>query len=83
MDDYLTLGVFVFIVILSVIKYNCIDTLKESIMEYLSEIIPQKTIEKSEDIIALEELTEEIATLIVDNKELFYRNFIYEGRKNK
>ena len=73
MDDYLCLGVFVFIVILSVVKYNCIDTLKESIMEYLSEIVPQKTIEKSDDIIALEELTEEIATLIIDNKELFLK----------
>ena len=73
MDDYLCLGVFVFIVILSVVKYKCIDTLKESIMEYLSEIVPQKTIEKSDDIIALEELTEEIATLIIDNKELFLK----------
>jgi|TARA_R100001443_G_scaffold11438_1_gene21014 hypothetical protein len=73
MDDYLTLGVFVFIVILSVVKYKCIDTLKESIMEYLSKIVPQKTIEKSDDIIALEELTEEIATLIIDNKELFLK----------
>ena len=73
MDDYLTLGVFVFIVILSVVKYKCVDTLKESIIEYLSEIVPQKTIEKSDDIIALEELTEEIATLIIDNKELFLK----------
>ena len=73
MDDYLCLGVFVFIVILSVIKYKCIDTLKESINEYLSQIVPQKTIEKSDDIIALEELTEEIATLIIDNKELFLK----------
>jgi len=73
MDDYLCLGVFVFIVILSVVKYKCIDKLKESIMEYLSEISPQKTIEKSDDIIALEELTEEIATLIIDNKELFLK----------
>jgi hypothetical protein len=74
MDDYLTLGVFVFIVILSVVKYKCIDTLKESIMEYLSKIVPQKTIEKSDDIIALEELTEEIAELIIDNKELFFKD---------
>jgi len=74
MDDYLTLGVFVFIVILSVVKYKCIDTLKESIIEYLSEIVPQKTIEKSDDIIALEELTEEIAELIIDNKELFFKD---------
>ena len=73
MDDYLTLGVFVFIVILSVVKYKCVDTLKESIIEYLSQIVPQKTIEKSDDIIALEELTEEIATLIIDNKELFLK----------
>ena len=73
MDDYLCLGVFVFIVILSVVKYKCVDTLKESIIEYLSEIVPQKTIEKSDDIIALEELTEEIATLIIDNKELFLK----------
>lgn len=73
MDDYLCLGVFVFIVILSVVKYKCVDTLKESIIEYLSQIVPQKTIEKSDDIIALEELTEEIATLIIDNKELFLK----------
>lgn len=73
MDDYLCLGVFVFIVILSVVKYSCIDTLKESIMEYLSQIMPQKTIEKSEDILKLEELTDGIAKIIIDNKELFYR----------
>ena len=73
MDDYLCLGVFVFIAILSVIKYKCIDTLKESITEYLSQIVPQKTIEKSDDIIALEELTEEIAQIIIENKELFLK----------
>tara|TARA_R110002073_G_scaffold303620_1_gene472046 strand:+ start:260 stop:487 length:228 start_codon:yes stop_codon:yes gene_type:complete len=73
MDDYLCLGVFVFIVILSVVKYKCVDTLKESIIEYLSQIVPQKTIEKSDDIIALEELTEEIAQIIIENKELFLK----------
>ena len=74
MDDYLCLGVFVFIVILSVVKYNCIDILKESIKDYLREIMPQKTIEKSDDILALEELTEEIAYLIIANKELFFKD---------
>tara|TARA_R100001443_G_scaffold11439_1_gene21018 strand:+ start:576 stop:803 length:228 start_codon:yes stop_codon:yes gene_type:complete len=74
MDDYLCLGVFVFIVILSVVKYNCIYILKESIRDYLREIMPQKTIEKSDDILALEELTEEIAYLIIANKELFFKD---------
>lgn len=72
MDDYLSLGIFVFIVILSVIKYKCINTLKESIMDFLSQIIPAEK-QKTDDVIALEELTDEIATLILSNKELFFR----------
>jgi len=40
-------------------------------MEYLSHISPQETIEESEDIIELEELTDMITDFIVENKDLF------------
>ncbi len=72
--NYWGLGIVVFLIVLSVVKYNCIDILKESIKDYLREIMPQKTIEKSDDILALEELTEEIAYLIIANKELFFKD---------
>lgn len=72
-ENYLGCAVFVFLIILSILKYNCVDTLKESIMEYLSDILPQETIEEPDEIIELEELTECIATLIMENKERFYK----------
>ena len=70
-DEYWVMAIITFLFILCKIKYESIECLRECIMEYLSHISPQETIEEPEDIIELEELTDMITDFIVENKDLF------------
>ena len=38
-NEYFVLGIVMFLFVLSIKKYKCLDTLRESIEEYLAEII--------------------------------------------
>jgi len=69
-NEYFVLGIVMFLFVLSVKKYKCLDTLRESIEEYLAEISPQETVE-DDDIICLEELRDVVEDFVVRNPEIF------------
>ena len=62
MDSYLSIGIVVFLCILSLYKYTDKDKLRETIEEYLAEISPLaaagEVIEEPDDIVELEEISE-------------------------
>jgi len=51
-------------------KYNCLDSLREWIEDYLAQISPCE-IEKEEDIVALEEIRDMIEDYVIRNPEIF------------
>jgi hypothetical protein len=77
-NNYIGSMFFVFLVILSITKYNCINKLRENITEYLSDCISKKTIEEPDEIIEIEELTDILTDLIIKNKKLFYKSIYNE-----
>lgn len=74
MDNYWILAIITFLVVVSIKKYNCIDTLREWIEEYLAEITPKEIIDtdaERDDVFEIEELSDMIQDLIVRNPEIF------------
>tara|TARA_R110002072_G_scaffold4475_1_gene31216 strand:+ start:815 stop:1057 length:243 start_codon:yes stop_codon:yes gene_type:complete len=69
-NEYFVLGIVMFLFVLSIKKYKCLDTLRESIEEYLAEISPQETVE-DDDILVLEELRDVVEDFIIRNPEIF------------
>ncbi len=70
MNEVWVLGIVTFLFVLSVKKYNCIDTLRESIENYISEISPVKVVEE-DDILVLEELRDMVEDFVIRNPEIF------------
>ena len=68
--NYWILGIVMFLFVLSVKKYKCLHTLRESIEEYLAEISPNESIE-DHDLICLEELRDVVEDFVVRNPEIF------------
>ena len=68
--NYWVLGIVMFLFVLSIKKYIDIDSLRESIEEYLAEISPLEVIE-DEDVIELEELRDMIEDFVIRNPEIF------------
>ena len=68
--NYWILGIVMFLFVLSIKKYIDIDSLRESIEEYLAEISPLEVIE-DEDVIELEELRDMIEDFVIRNPEIF------------
>jgi len=68
--NYWILGITMFLFVLSIKKYKCLDTLRESIEEYLADISPHETVQ-DDDIIVLEELRDTIEDFVVRNPEIF------------
>lgn len=68
--NYWVLGIVMFLFVLSVKKYVDIDSLRESIEEYLSEISPLEVIE-DDDLVELEEMRDMIESYVIRNPELF------------
>ena len=71
MDSYLSIGIVVFLCILSLYKYTDKDKLRETIEEYLAEISPQEVIEEPDDIVELEEISELVYDFVIRNREIF------------
>ena len=69
-NEYIVLGIVMFLFVLSVKKYVDIDSLRESIEEYLSEISPLEVIE-DDDLVELEEMRDMIESYVIRNPELF------------
>tara|TARA_B110000977_G_C10642552_1_gene324658 strand:+ start:266 stop:505 length:240 start_codon:yes stop_codon:yes gene_type:complete len=68
--NYWVLGIFMFLVVLSVKKYTDLDKLRESIEDYIADISNKETIEE-EDIIVLEELRDVVENFVIRNPEIF------------
>ena len=82
MDSYFSIGIVVFLCILSLYKYTDKDklrqshaTLRETIQEYLAEISPLaaagEVIEEPDDIVELEEISELVYDFVIRNREIF------------
>tara|TARA_R110000850_G_scaffold135388_3_gene256616 strand:- start:1407 stop:1649 length:243 start_codon:yes stop_codon:yes gene_type:complete len=69
-NEYLVLGVVIFLFVLSVKKYKCLHTLRESIEEYIAEISPIESVEE-DNILVLEELRDMVEDFVVRNPEIF------------
>ena len=70
--EYWIFAIITFLFVLSVKKYVDLESLSESIEEYLSVVSPQEIIEE-EDIVELEELTDFIQDFVIRNNKLFSR----------
>ena len=68
--SYWILGIVMFLFVLSVKKYTCLDKLRESIEDYIAEISPQEVVE-DEDVVALEEIRDIIEDYVIRNPEIF------------
>ena len=69
-NEYWILGIVMFLFVLSVKKYKCLHTLRESIEEYIAEISPNESVEE-DDIIVLEELRDMVEDFVIRNPEIF------------
>ena len=69
-NEYIVLGIVMFLFVLSVKKYVDIDSLRESIEEYLSQISPLEVIE-DDDLLELEEMRDMIENYVIRNPEIF------------
>ena len=73
--NYWVLGIFMFLVVLSIKKYTDLDKLRESIEDYIADISNKETIEEEtieeEDIIVLEELRDVVENFVIRNPEIF------------
>ena len=71
-NEYWIFAIVTFLFALSVKKYIDLDSLRESIENYLAEVSPQETIEE-EDLVGLEEIRDMIEDYVVRNPEIFSR----------
>ncbi len=71
-NEFWVFAVVTFLFALSVKKYIDLDSLRESIENYLAEVSPEQTIEE-EDLVGLEEIRDMIEDYVVRNPEIFSR----------
>jgi len=71
-NEFWVFAIVTFLFALSVKKYIDLDSLRESIEDYLAEVSPQETIEE-EDLVGLEEIRDMIEDFVVRNPEIFSR----------
>lgn len=69
-NEWWIFAIVTFLFVLSVKKYNCLDSLREWIEDYLAQISPCE-IEKEEDIVALEEIRDMIEDYVIRNPQIF------------
>ncbi len=71
-NEFWVFAIVTFLFALSVKKYIDLDSLRESIENYLAEVSPEETIEE-EDLVGLEEIRDMIEDFVVRNPEIFSR----------
>jgi hypothetical protein len=69
MDTYWSLGIFVFLMILSLYKYTSKDQLSEWIWNYIEEILPREV--EEDEVVQLEDLHDIIYDFIIRNQNIF------------
>jgi hypothetical protein len=70
MDNFWSIGIAVFLCVLSFIKYTDKEQLKEWIEDFLERISPLEEIEE-EEVIEIEEIQDIIFDFVIRNKEIF------------
>ena len=72
MDNFWSVGIAVFLCVLSFIKYTDTEKLKDCIDEYIDRILPEE-VEEEEEVVELEEVSDMIYDFVIRNKEIFSR----------
>ena len=78
-NEFWVFAIVTFLFAVSVKKYNCLDSLREWIEDYLAQITPCEirtepeagSLEEQEDIVALEEIRDMIEDYVIRNPEIF------------
>tara|TARA_R100000541_G_scaffold58297_1_gene69353 strand:+ start:2386 stop:2655 length:270 start_codon:yes stop_codon:yes gene_type:complete len=70
MDNFWSIGIAVFLCVLSFVKYTDTDQLKAWIEDFLCRISPLEVIEE-EDVVELDEITDIISDFVIRNQEIF------------
>jgi hypothetical protein len=78
MDNFWSIGIAVFLCVLSFIKYTDKEQLKEWIENFLERISPLEEIEE-EEVVELEEVQDMIYDFIIRNKEIFSKIKVKDG----
>jgi len=78
--NYWVLGIVMFLFVLSIKKYFDIDSLRESIEEYLAEISPLEVIEE-DDLLELEEIRDMIEDYVIRNPQIFSKVLVKDESK--
>lgn len=82
MDNYWSVGIAVFLCVLSFIKYTDTEKLKDCIDEYIDRILPEEEIEE-EEVVELEEVSDMIYDFVIRNQEIFSRIKVKDGSEAK
>ena len=77
-NEFWVFAIVTFLFALSVKKYIDLDSLRESIENYLAEVSPEETIEE-EDLVGLEEIRDMIEDFVIRNPEIFSRIITTDG----
>jgi hypothetical protein len=82
MDNFWSIGIAVFLCVLSFIKYTDKEQLKEWIENFLERISPLEEIEE-EEVVELEEVQDMIYDFIIRNKEIFSKIKVKDGEQSR
>ena len=77
MDYYWSIGIAVFLCVLSFIKYSNTEKLKEWIDNFLDRISQSEV--EGDDVVELEEVSDMIYDFVIRNKEIFSRIKVKDG----
>tara|TARA_S200002703_G_C3798028_1_gene246520 strand:- start:473 stop:742 length:270 start_codon:yes stop_codon:yes gene_type:complete len=80
MDHYWSIGIAVFLCVLSFIKYSDKEQLKAWIDNFIERIVPRE-VEEPDEIVELEEVSDMIYDFVVRNQEIFSRIKVKDGYK--
>lgn len=88
MDNFWSVGIAVFLCVLSFIKYTDTEKLKDCIDEYIDRILPDPdpdgpVIREEEEVVELEEVSDMIYDFVIRNKEIFSRIKVKDGSEAK
>jgi len=72
MDNFWSVGIAVFLCVLSFIKYTDTDQLRAWIEDFLCRISPLEVIEE-DAVVELDEITDIITDFVIRNQEIFSR----------
>jgi len=78
MDNFWSIGIAVFLCVLSFIKYSDTEQLKEWIENFLERISPLEEIEE-EAVVELEEVSDMIYDFVIRNQEIFSKIKVKDG----